>query len=377
MKVVIVNCFDTYEERIDMVANYYKNKGYSVKVISSNFQHIMKEYRETNKKGYLYVETVPYKKNLSVKRMFSHVNFGKKAFEIVAKENPDILYVAIPPNSLVKYANSYKKRNPNVKLLFDIIDLWPETMPKFNLPFNPIYRLWKNLRKENISIADFVITECNYYKERLGDELDGIDTQTIFLSKKKSQLDKTKKINSDKIVFCYLGSINNIIDIDKIVRLLSEINKLKPVKINIIGDGENKDVFIRELERKNIEVYFYGKIFKQEIKQQLFNESHFGLNIMKKSVEVALTMKSLDFFEGSLPIINNIKGDTEDLVKENKIGFNLTDDLNKDIMDIINLTPEMYLDMQMRVSKVFDNLFTVEKFSEKMDFINSVIKEKL
>ena len=43
---------------------------------------------------------------------------------------------------------------------------------------------------------------------------------------------------------------------------------------------------------------------------------------MKKSVCVGLTMKSIDYFEFGLPIINNIKGDTWNAVEEYGIGIN-------------------------------------------------------
>lgn len=376
MKIIIVNCFDTYEERIDMVANYYNSKGYEVKVVCSTFQHINKEYREKNKKDYYYIDALAYKKNLSLKRLISHYKFGKEAFKYVKKENPNLLYVAVPPNSLVKFASNYKKKNSDVKIIFDIIDLWPETMPKLNFIFNPIFNIWKNLRTKNIKSADFVITECNYYQKYLLDELVGVDTQTLYLSKLKSGLDKSKTLNFDEIIFCYLGSINNIIDINRITKLLAEINQFKPVKINIIGDGEKKDFFIQELKNKQIEVTYYGKIFQQETKQQIFNASHFGINIMKETVEVALTMKSLDYFEGALPIVNNIKGDTTEIINTHKIGFNMTDNNCKDAENILNLSPTSYYKMQYRVSKVFDDLFSTDKFVEKMDIINEEIKGK-
>ena len=37
---------------------------------------------------------------------------------------------------------------------------------------------------------------------------------------------------------------------------------------------------------------------------------------MKQEVFVGLTMKSIDYFEAGLPIINNIHGDTWNIVKD-------------------------------------------------------------
>ena len=57
------------------------------------------------------------------------------------------------------------------------------------------------------------------------------------------------------------------------------------------------------------EVFYHGKVFDSKEKNRIFETCHYGLNIMKDSVFVGLTMKSMDYFEG-LPIINNIQGDT-------------------------------------------------------------------
>lgn len=42
MKVVIVNAFDTYEHRVDLLYDYFKRKNCNVHVYASDFQHIKK-----------------------------------------------------------------------------------------------------------------------------------------------------------------------------------------------------------------------------------------------------------------------------------------------------------------------------------------------
>lgn len=41
----------------------------------------------------------------------------------------DLLYSFVPPSSLAKVTGKYKRKNKEVKLILDLIDLWPETMP--------------------------------------------------------------------------------------------------------------------------------------------------------------------------------------------------------------------------------------------------------
>jgi len=49
-KVVIVNCFDTYEDRVDLIHEFFREKGYEVTVIQSDFRHFKKNYRDDSKK---------------------------------------------------------------------------------------------------------------------------------------------------------------------------------------------------------------------------------------------------------------------------------------------------------------------------------------
>ena len=54
MKVVIVNCFDPYEQRVDLVYQFFRDKGNEVRVLSSDFRHIEKTKRAEPKEGYTF-----------------------------------------------------------------------------------------------------------------------------------------------------------------------------------------------------------------------------------------------------------------------------------------------------------------------------------
>lgn len=369
MKVVIVSCFDTYEHRIDLVKNYFKQKGASVSVIQSNFRHFQKVKRTEEKEGYIFVDTLPYYKNMSVDRMKSHYDFSKKAFEKIEEIKPDLLYVMIPANSLAKFAGEYKKKNKDVKLYFDLIDLWPETMPIGKVKKFPPFTMWKSLRDKNLKCADFIVTECDYYQEVLKNNLNRINTKTIYLARENKEFKSIPKLSTNEINLCYLGSINNIIDIESIKNIIQEINLLKPVTLHIIGDGENKDILINEVKSVGAKVEFHGKIYDSNKKQQIFDQCHFGINMMKSTVCVGLTMKSIDYFEAGLPILNNIKGDTKKIVDNSKIGFNVdySENLNELAKKIVECKLESFLEMRQETRYIFEKLFIIEVFNEKLN----------
>ncbi|WP_442636924.1 glycosyltransferase [Rossellomorea marisflavi] len=370
MKVALVNCFDTYEDRVDLIRNFFIQKDHEVTVVQSNFRHFRKEIRKESKKDFVFIKTKPYYKNLSGARLNSHYSFAKDAFKKIEEIKPDLLYVLIPPNSLAKLAANYKKKNKQVKLVFDLIDLWPETMPVGKVENIPPFTLWKSLRNSNLQYADEVITECDLYQSVLKNTLNGVSTNTIYLAKEGLEISQEPNLASDQINLCYLGSINNIIDISRIKRIVEETHKIKNTTVHIIGDGEKRVALINEIKSTGAKVEYYGKIYNSEEKQKIFNMCHFGLNIMKESVCVGLTMKSMDYFQAGLPILNTIKSDTYNIVRENHIGFNIND---HNIEDVVKHIDEMdmseFLLMRANTKKVFNGLFSITAFNRSMQDI--------
>lgn len=55
---------------------------------------------------------------------------------------------------------------------------------------------------------------------------------------------------------------------------------------------------------------YYGKIFDEEEKYRILKDYDYGVNIMKSTDTVELTIKSLDCFSYGNSILNNIQGDT-------------------------------------------------------------------
>ncbi|ADU24286.1 glycosyltransferase [Ruminococcus albus] len=322
MNVAIVNCFDTYEHRVDLLYDFFSKQGNKVRVYTSDFRHIEKSVRKDIKKNFLYIHARPYYKNISPSRMLSHAKFAKDVFERLEHQKVDLLWVLVPPNSLVRQAALFKKSHPTVKLIFDIIDMWPETMPIEKIKSLPVIPMWANLRDKWINCADHVVTECDLFQTKLIEFVPKSKMTTVYLAREIKPYIGNPNPPDDRISLCYLGSINNIIDIPTIGRIIQQIKHQKPVDLHIIGDGEKRDELISTAKQAGANVVYHGKIYDPEEKQAIMDRCHFGLNIMKDTVFVGLTMKSMDYFEAGLPIINNIKGDIWDIVENKRIGLN-------------------------------------------------------
>lgn len=371
MKAIIVNCFDTYENRVLLIQEYFQSNGYEVVVVASNYRHFKKKFREDVPAGFVFVPARRYKKNLSIGRLISHLCFAKDALKEVEELCPDLLWVLAPPNSLVKEAALYKSTHKETRLIIDIIDMWPETMPisrfKKLLPFSA----WQKLRDKYINVADQVVTECGLYQSTISKVCSNDKITTLYLAKLESCIRSEPNPPNDRFALCYLGSINNIIDIScisDIIRGLPDRDN-KPI-LHIVGDGEQRELLIDSARETGAEVIYHGNIYETQEKQQVFDNCHFGLNIMKSNVFVGLTMKSMDYFESGLPIINNIRGDTWTLVDTYHIGINYE---NASSFSLENID-KIYEDRE-NVRKLFKEMFSVGAFNKKMNQIIANINQ--
>ena len=325
MNICIVNCFDTWEHRVDMLVNCFEQSGHDTTVLMSDFQHMKKVFRKEDKDGYRFFRTDPYYRNISPRRLMSHTGLADHMFEWL-EDNPgtaDLLWVLAPPNSFISKAARWKDHHPGKKLVIDIIDLWPESFPIGRLASSRLLSPWRSLRTEHLRPADLVTTQCTLYRKILRRELQGIDSRTLYLAREDSGYVPNLHLPTNEVSLLYLGSINHIIDIERIVAVIDQIHRQSNVTLHIIGDGENRAELLQKADRAGAKVKWHGSIYDRTEKQKIIDGCHFGLNVFRTSVKVGMTMKSIDYFEFGLPLINSIPGDTWAAVRKFGCGVNL------------------------------------------------------
>lgn len=370
MKIALISCFETYQNRLDDMEKYYLSKGHEVIIIKSDFLHFKKQ--KVNSDDYqsnvILLEVPKYKKNISIGRMVSHFSFSKRCLKFLKTNKFDLIHVLVPPNMLCRQLS---KLNYETKIIYDVIDFWPETMPVRKLSESLIFKKWKGLRNQYINKSDFIITECELFEETLQKIVKNEKIKTVYFTRKKI-VNEINYLYDDTINLVYLGSINNIIDINLIVSILKEISNKRKVIFHIIGEGENKITLLKELGTEGILFKDHGVIYDEIQKKEIFNKCSFAFNIMKQEVFVGLTMKSLDYFQFGIPIINNIGWDTEKLVNKYDVGINIKQETSDEVIAemIINQsgTKENQL-LRSKVNKMFEKEFQFNKLEKKMDTV--------
>lgn len=372
MNIVIINSSDTFEYRVKLIYEILKEKGHRITVVTSDYMHVEKKYRHISNPDFQCIHTVPYKKNISCERLFSHYKFSRDAYNKIKEMDIDLLYIVVPPNSQASIARRYKRVKKNCKVVMDVIDLWPESLPTNATKYFP-FTIWAGIRNQNLKYADHVITECNMYQERLEKYLDKNGTDTLFWSHKENDVERKPCPENTCLNLCYLGSVNNIIDIPEIGRIIKELAAKQAVTLKIAGDGERRAELIETAAMAGAKVIFYGKVYDPQEKQDIFDSCHFGMNIMKKQVCVGLSMKSIDYFEAGLPVLNNLPGDTEKLIREESAGIN-AGELGMVTDSLVRLSEKM----RPCARGVYEKYFSYRIFRKNFqEIMNHVLRQEI
>ena len=92
---------------------------------------------------------------------------------------------------------------------------------------------------------------------------------------------------------------------------------------------------------------------------------------MKSTVNVGISMKSVDYLEMGLPVINNLRCDLEELLPRWNAGINIFE------YDLSNINVSSYdINMRNNARKLIEALFTEKVFNDKIcKIINEEIEE--
>ena len=406
MQIFIVTHSSTYDCRAEAAGEYFIHKGNTVQYIFSDFDHLRRARRgisgtagKTDSGSAVYLPMRPYRKNLSARRLLSIRRFAGDVeaylngkLETLQKSRGTawvaenvLVWFLIPANSFVRAASVLKKRY-GVRIVLDLIDLWPESIPRPELQKLPPMRVWASLRDRYLDCADWIFTECSLYQKIL----DLPEKKTTVLPWFKDEPEGREKTGSsatgsasvgrqDKqpLQIVYLGAVNHIIDIELITEFLRRVKEFlgrenRELLLHLIGEGEHKQDFLRSLAEGEIPFRDYGAVYEEEQKKSILQPCSFGLNFMKSSVRVGLTMKSIDYLSFGIPILNTIPDDTWELVDREKIGVNVDrDHLETAVQAVaeISADPEEWQAMHVRARETFEKNFTRQAFWQVLDSV--------
>ena len=171
-RAFLISNNDWWTKRLSLYAKWFEAHGYEVRYVTSDFNHFTKRPID---KGMMpdcmkFVHVIPYRKNLSIRRIISHCFFSFKVLIFLFRNRPEVVVGVLPCNSLGAMLWLFKKWHPELRLLVDVTDMWPESlpMPKIKQILKPFMAFWRGLRTLGVDAATSgVICECELFREAL------------------------------------------------------------------------------------------------------------------------------------------------------------------------------------------------------------------
>lgn len=331
-----------------------ENKGSNVEIITSQFMHNPKKHAEKIAKPANFKLTAViepgYKKNICLKRFFSHKVLSKNIKNYLNKrKKPDCIYCAIPSLDVADVAAEYCKKN-DVRFIIDIQDLWPEAFKMvFNVPLlKDIVFLPLTLKANKIyKQADDIIAVSQTYVDRAmcvnKKCRKGIP---VFLGTKLLDFDSYAcknlnifKNNTKELGIVYREEVIDNATAKSIIDVLFKIKQSSGYCLNFlaIGNLKEKDNVLMYANEKNIDCVFKDKLIYPHLLEYL------------KTCDIAINFDNCKnenmavYTMSGLPIINiGVDEKFENLVKEYGAGVtcdcieNFYDSL-KNVLDNIEL----------------------------------------
>jgi hypothetical protein len=244
----------------------------------------------------------------------------------------------MPHSSTAYFCGYYCKRN-NIPFVIDIIDLWPDSLiPLFK--FNSILKLilipWRLLTKKAYSFANYISAESKEYAldaHRINPKVPwsytylGVNINQVEELISQSKLNLVKPV--DEIWICYGG---HSYDFNCILKAIKFINQ-KGIKYKMlfIGDGEKRKHIEKFALKNKLQIQITGRVSYNDFLKYL-SECDIGINSFKKGTRIVHSYKFNDYVSAKLFIINNLKGETSEMINKYKVGLNFSGDNLSEIL---------------------------------------------
>lgn len=323
----------------------------NVELITSNFDHDRKSQREIDYNAFNCKVTAlyepGYKKNICLKRFYSHYIFGKNVLKYLKKrKKPDAIYCAVPSLTAAINVAKYCKKN-NLRNIIDVQDLWPESFAMvFSVPVisKIIYAPFYLLENKIFKMADGIFAVSDEYIKRVIEKNNNkIFSHSVYIGTDSKLFETNLKNNNNSIIkpdnnikICYCGTLGTSYDIKLIIDAINLLKKYKnKIKFFVIGDGPLREEFFSYSLKCDADIIFTGRLPYEKMCNMIINCDIAVNPIISKSV-ASIINKHADYAMAGLPVINTQQSiEYINLIDEYQMGINCLHNDAKEIADAI------------------------------------------
>lgn len=332
-----------------------------VELVTSDFDHGSKKKR-TSVAKYSFKITLlnepGYKKNICLRRFWSHFVFGKNVFKYLkTRTKPDVVYCAMPSLTAAAAVSNYCKKN-GIRFIIDVQDLWPEAFQMvLNIPAvdKILFAPFRCLANKAYRYADEIVAVSRTYMDRakvvnktgakgipvfLGTNLDTFDNN--------AKNNKVTKSDSSELWLAYCGTLGSSYDLTCVFDALKIVKNsgIENVKFFVMGDGPRKSEFELYAKKLQLNVVFTGCLPYAQM-CGLLSSCDIAINPIMPRAAQSIINKHADYAAAGIPVINTQEClEYRNLVDKYKMGFNCK---NNDALNLAQMIERLIMNPDLRI----------------------------
>lgn len=326
--------------RFPYIIDLINKEKYEVELVTSSFSHSDKKQRENKSEEInldykiTLIDEPGYKKNVSLKRFYSHRVFAKNVEKHLGEiKKPDVIYCAVPSLDVAKVAAKYAENN-DIKFIIDIQDLWPEAFKMvFKVPVisDIIFYPMKKKADYIYSRANNIVAVSKTYANRAAVVNKQFEKKlSVYLGTDLGKFDETRKLNrishnDDVIRIAYIGTLGSSYDIKCVIDSLKILNDkgIRNILFVVMGNGPLQEEFEAYAKEQKVNCDFTGRLAYDEMIGRLC-ACQIAVNPIRKGSAGSIINKVGDYAAAELPVVNTQESkEYRKLVEDYQIGFNI------------------------------------------------------
>lgn len=392
--------------RTGLLAEALVDRGHKVLWWTSTFLHSKKQklYHNDTKIRLsdlfclFLLDSLGYKKNISIKRIIDHIGLSIK-FKRYSRneERPDIILCSLPTLELSVATTSYGVSN-NIPVILDLRDMWPDIfVSRAPRPYQQMLRLifsfWfyqarKACRNATAltGITSGFVEWGLRYANRNATSLDrdfpmGYSGKSLDKVNIELAVDFWNKhgINSknNEFIVCLFSNIVKQFALETVIDVARKLeNSGRLFRFVLCGNGDALEYF-KSLAAGCDTVLFPGWVSKSQI-WTLMRIASVGLAPYRSTEDFVISIpnKIIEYMSAGLPVISSLEGTVEDLLLRYNAGITYQSDDHEGLFRVLcecyDNTSKLK-DMSKNAYDIFKQRFVAEKvYSNMCDYLEKV-----
>ena len=299
-------------------------------VVSSPFQN-----PKTNGKSFEEIDGIKYYRTFSnnnelvnenksslflqIKKISRIIRFTLHVYKVAKKEQVDVIHAHAMFFCVI--AGKMTSIVLNKPLIYEVRSLWEERFKRTNFLNFLLFSFVTFMETFCMFLADHIIAINQNLKIELQNRLI-LKKRKITVVENAVDLDRiliSKKINTSKLVFGYIGTLSPIEGLDLLIEAFNNLNLSN--KLLIFGNGIELEN-LKKLSTSNNNIIFQGKISNSEI-INAYNQIDIIVNPRKSSylTNSVTPLKTIEAMAYKKLVLASDVGGIKELIKDDKTGI--------------------------------------------------------